>query len=192
MRGDCLIFLWWNIGWARENSSTLLTVCKRHSVTHMWRLCLYSTCVHLCHCGVCLCDSHLQMNSFNSNQSMLSLKEPVIATFQLGMLFPNRRTRLSLKFKWVCNIFNAQFHLQEIRSKMRYEKWDARRKGKHSIPLHTVLQFIAQHNCVHSWRHVRRNQYWHVFCFLDCKIDNRLSALSLFRVFSFYKINKYS
>lgn len=120
----------------QERTNPLFPLCANNRVRVTVGVCI-SVCLHLhlhlCPHNVCVCDRHSLMHSFNTNQNMLSWKESVIVTIQLGPLGPKRRAKLLLKFKWVCNIFNSQFHLQEIHSKMRYKN-ESRSYGKTQKP----------------------------------------------------------
>lgn len=86
-------------------------------------------------------------------------KKPI----QMGPVQPNRRAGLSLIFRRVCNIFNAQFHLQEIRSEMRDRN---EMRGETAAQCSLLTEPSDEQKYVCAWLRVSCNKHRHVFLFL--------------------------
>lgn len=103
-------------------------------------------------------------------------KKPI----QMGPVQPNRRAGLSLIFRRVCNIFNAQFHLQEIRSEMRDRnemRGETQQPSAHSSQSPPMSRSMFAPGFVSAVINTGTFSY---FCYWDCKINSWLPATARF------------
>lgn len=103
-------------------------------------------------------------------------KKPI----QMGPVQPNRRAGLSLIFRRVCNIFNAQFHLREIRSEMRDRnemREETQQPSAHSSQSPLMSRSMFAPGFVSAVINTGTFSY---FCYWDCKINSWLPATARF------------